>query len=76
MYCDFTCSSIAPRFDDFIPLARTAMKVTSASPIISAAAVAAVRPGFLRAFSPESRSVAGSERTSGRSLAKPLPRTP
>ena len=39
------------------------MKVTSASPIISAAAVAAVRPGFLRVFSPESRSVAGSKRT-------------
>ena len=51
------------------------MNVTSASPIISAAAVAAVRPGLLRAFSPESLSVAGSERTSGRSLAKPPPRT-
>ncbi len=75
MYVDFTCRSIARRFDSFIPFASTAMKVTSARPIIRAAAVAAVRPGLRRVFSPESRSVAGSKRTSGLSLAKPRPRS-
>ncbi len=39
-------SSIASRFDAFIPFASVATKATSATPIISAAAVAAVRPGL------------------------------
>ena len=39
-------SSIASRFDAFIPFASVATKATSATPIINAAAVAAVRPGL------------------------------
>jgi hypothetical protein len=42
---------MAPRFDCFIPFASTATKVTSAMPIMRAAAVEAVRPGFRREFS-------------------------
>ena len=41
-----TWFSIASRFELFIPAESTAMKVTSARPIISAAAVDAVRPGL------------------------------
>src|SRR5439155_1424370 len=73
MYSAFTWRSTAPRLDCFIPFASTAMKVTSARPIIRAAAVEAVRPGFLRAFSPESLSVAGSNRSSGSSLGQHQP---
>ena len=40
------CFSIASRFEAFIPFVSVAMKATSAIPIISAAAVAAVRPGL------------------------------
>ena len=75
MYDDFTCRSIARRFDCFMPLASTAMKVTSASPIMSAAAVAAVRPGFLRVFSPDETIRGRVEADSGRSLANPRPRS-
>ena len=39
-------SSIASRFDAFIPFTNVATNATSATPIISAAAVAAVRPGL------------------------------
>ena len=74
-YCALTCLSIASRFDPFMPFARTEMNVTSARPIISAAAVAAVRPGARREFSPASLSVAGSNETSGRSLGWPRFRT-
>ncbi len=48
-------SSIALRFEAFIPFASVATKATRATPIISAAAVAAVRPGLrieLRRASP------------------------
>ena len=43
-------SSIASRFEAFIPFASVATKATSATPIISAAAVAAVRPGLRTEF--------------------------
>ena len=43
-------SSIASRFEAFIPFASVATKATSAIPIISAAAVAAVRPGLRTEF--------------------------
>ena len=43
------------------------MNETSAIPIISAAAVAAVRPGFLRAFSPPVRAATRSGTTPGNS---------
>ena len=39
-------SSIASRFDAFIPFTNVATNATRATPIISAAAVAAVRPGL------------------------------
>ena len=41
-----------------MPFASVPTKVTSASPIISAAAVAAVRPGLRREFSRATRVIA------------------
>ena len=55
-------SSIEPRR----PAAKTATNETSASPIISAAAVAAVRPGLRIAFSRASRPGTPRRRSSGR----------
>ena len=43
-------SSIVFAIDDLSPAAKTVTKVTSASPIMSAAAVVAVRPGLRIAF--------------------------
>ena len=50
-----TLRSSAPRNVSLNPLTNTATKTTSATPIISAAAVIAVRPGFRMAFSRASR---------------------
>ena len=47
------------------------MNVTNARPIISAAAVPAVQPGFLRALSPDSLSVAGSNKPAWAECAQP-----
>ena len=56
-----TVSSI----DAFTPSARMATNVTSASPIISAAAVTAVRPGLRSAFSRARRPATPRNRSSG-----------
>src|SRR5262249_45352581 len=45
----------APRNDSFNPFTNTAANTTRATPIISAAAVTAVRPGLRRVFSSASR---------------------
>ena len=45
-----TCSSIAWRLETLRPSASTEMKETSAIPIMSAAAVDAVRPGLRTVF--------------------------
>ena len=50
------------------PAARTVTNVTSASPIISAAAVTAVRPGLRTAFSRASRPVDAAQRSIGQPI--------
>ena len=60
--------SIASLFDTRRPLASTEMNVTSAIPIISAAAVAAVRPGLRRAFSRPMRLIRRDGSTPGNSI--------
>ncbi len=66
----FTWSSIASTTEERSPCASTATKAISASPIIRAAAVLAVRPGFRRAFSRASLPAAPP------TLAAGQPRTP
>ena len=59
-------SSIASSIEPRSPAAKTATNETSASPIISAAAVAAVRPGLRTAFSRANRPGTPLSRSSGR----------
>ena len=59
-------SSIASSIEPFRPAAKTVTNETSASPIISAAAVVAVRPGLRTAFSRASRPETPRRRSSGR----------
>ena len=60
-----TCSSIASRFEAFIPFVSVAMNATSAMPIISAAAVAAVRLGLRTELPLASRPAAPPARRAG-----------
>jgi hypothetical protein len=61
----FTCCSIARSIEPCTPLPSTATNETSASPIISAAAVEAVRAGLRVAFSAASCPAAPPRRLAG-----------
>ena len=70
-----TLRSSAPRNVCLNPLTNTATKTTSATPIISAAAVIAVRPGFRMAFSRASRPGPGASFWSGQPMTLASGRT-
>ena len=69
MFCRITSPwklrSIVLATDFVMPAANTVTKTTTARPIISAAAVVAVRPGLRTAFSRASRPVRPRRRSSG-----------
>ena len=71
LYCSSTSLSIEPRR----PAAKIAVKTTSASPIISADAVIAVRCGWRSAFSRASRPGMPWMRSSGRPISRASGRT-
>ena len=73
--CAWISSSIASPTEPLIPAAKIATKVTSARPIIRAAAVDAVRPGLRRAFSRASRPVTPRRRSSGQPTTEARGRT-
>ena len=68
-------SSIVLATELLIPAAKTVTNTISASPIISAAAVVAVRPGLRIAFSRASRPVSPRSRSSGRPVTDASGRT-
>ncbi len=61
--------------DALRPLAKTATKTTTPSPIMSAAEVTAVRPGLRTVFSTASRPEAGARRCIGQPSTRALGRT-
>ena len=67
--------SIAEEIELLIPSAKTATNVTSARPIISAAAVTAVRPGLRWVFSRARRPVSPRARSSGTPVTEASGRT-
>ena len=67
--------STAEAIDPLIPAAKIVTKVTRASPIISAAAVAAVRPGRRWEFSRASRPVSPRSFSSGTPVTEASGRT-
>ena len=68
-------SSIVLATELLSPAAKTVTNTTSASPIIRAAAVVAVRPGFRMAFSRASRPVRPRTRSKGRPVSEARGRT-
>ena len=68
-------SSIVFAIDELMPAANTVTNTTSASPIISAAAVVAVRPGLRMAFSRARRPVMPRRRSIGRPVTEASGRT-
>ena len=69
-----TVSSIASLIEPLSPAAKMVTKETSASPIISAAAVVAVRPGLRTAFSRAIRPETPRSRSSGRPTTEAIGR--